>query len=179
MKRLFTIDLQDYDPRWPHSKRPTVRAIIRRGEKLAMIHKLKYDYYAFPGGGIEDGETYHDALIREVHEETGLRVIPNSIEEFGSALRLNGSRKYKNAIFEQENFYYTCTVEDTVDAQQLSEGEVEDQFTLEFVSAEDALRKNRYDDHGEETGGIWIERESRILEILIAGGLEHKKAEQA
>jgi hypothetical protein len=29
------------------------------------------------------------------------------------------------------------------------------------------LRKNRYDDHKEENGGIWIERESRILEILI------------
>ena len=57
----------------------------------------------------------------------------------------------------------------SVDAQQLNEGEVEDQFTLEFVSAEDALHKNRYGDHGEETGGVWIERESRILEILIAG----------
>jgi 8-oxo-dGTP pyrophosphatase MutT (NUDIX family) len=169
MKRLFTIDLQDYDSSWPRSQRPTVRAIIEYNGKLAMIHKLKYDYYAFPGGGIEDGESYHDALIREVHEETGLRVIPNSIKDFGSALRLNSSHKYGNTIFEQENFYYRCGVEGVVDAQQLSEGEVEDQFTLEFVSAEDALHKNRYGDHGEETGGVWIERESRILEILIAG----------
>lgn len=169
MKRLFTIDLQDYDPSWPRSQRPTVRAIIEYNGKLAMIHKLKYDYYAFPGGGIEDGESYHDALIREVHEETGLRVISNSIKDFGSALRLNSSHKYGNTIFEQENFYYRCGVEGVVDAQQLSEGEVEDQFTLEFVSAEDALHKNRYGDHGEESGGVWIERESRILEILIAG----------
>ncbi len=169
MKRLFTIDLQDYDPNWPRSQRPTVRAIIERDGKLAMIHKLKYDYYAFPGGGIEDGESYHEALIREVREETGLRVIPDSIKEFGSALRLNSSHKYGNTIFEQENFYYKCAVEDAVDAQQLSAGEAEDQFTLESVSAEDALYKNHYGDHQDETGGIWLERESRILEILIAG----------
>jgi len=169
MKRLFTIDQQDYDPSWPRSQRHTVRAIIKCGDKLAMIHKLKYDYYAFPGGGIEDGETYHEALIREVHEETGLRVVPGSIEEFGSALRLNSSHKYGNTIFEQENFYYTCTADDIIDAQQLSAGEEEDQFTLEFVYAEDALHKNRYGDHGEETGGIWIERESRVLEIYISG----------
>lgn len=169
MKRLFTIDQQDYAPNWPRSQRHTVRAIIERDGKLAMIHKLKYDYYAFPGGGIEDGESYHEALIREVHEETGLRVTPDSIAEFGSALRLNSSHKYENTIFEQENFYYKCAAEAAVDAQLLSAGEAEDQFTLEFVSAEDALHKNRSGDHGEETGGIWIERESRILEILIAG----------
>ena len=79
MKRLFTINLQDYDPNWERSKRPTVRAIIEQNGKLALIHKQQYDYYAFPGGGIEDGESYQDALIREVHEETGLRVIPESI----------------------------------------------------------------------------------------------------
>ena len=169
MKRLFTIDQQDYAPDWPRSQRHTVRAIIERDGKLGMLHKLTYDYYAFPGGGIEEGETYHEALIREVHEETGLRVIPESIREFGSALRLNSSHKYRNTIFEQENFYYMCAVEDTVDAQQLTEGEAEDQIILEFVSAEDALRQNRYGDHGEETDGIWIERESKILEIFIAG----------
>lgn len=167
MKRLFTIDLQDYAPNWERSKRPTVRAIIEHNGKLALIHKQQYDYYAFPGGGIEDGESYHDALIREVHEETGLRVIPDSIEEFGSALRLNSSHRYANTIFEQENFYYKCAVDSVVDEQQLSAGEAEEGFELEFVSAEDALHKNRYGDHKEETGGIWIERESKILEILI------------
>ena len=161
--------MEDYDPCWPRSHRHAVRAIIGHNGKFAMIHKLKYDYYAFPGGGIEDGESYHEALIREVHEETGLRVIPDSIEDFGSALRLNSSHKYGDTIFEQENLYYKCAVQDIVDAPHLSAGELEDQFVLEFVSAEDALHKNRYGDHGEETGGIWIERESRIPEILIAG----------
>ena len=168
MKRLFVIDAQDYDESWQRSKRATVRAIIECDGKLAMIHKKKRDYYAFPGGGIEDGESYQEALIREVKEETGLSVILDTIEEFGSVLRLNNSHRYENTIFEQENFYYKCKAYDFVEEQKLDEGEKEEDFVLEFISPEKALAKNRRDSHGDENGGIWIERESKILEILIA-----------
>ena len=167
MERLFVIDLKDYDENWEKSKRPTVRAIIRVDDKLAMVHNEKYDYYAFPGGGIEEGEDFHQALIREVKEEVGLMVIPETIEEFGSALRLNSSRRFEKTIFEQENFYYKCKAYDMIGEQMLDEEEAEEGFALVFVSPEEALRKNRYDDHKEDNGGIWIERESRILEILI------------
>ena len=167
MKRLFVIDLKDYDENWERSKRPTVRAIIQVDDKLAMVHNEKYDYYAFPGGGIEEGENFHQALIREVKQEVGLIVIPETIEEFGSALRRGRSHRFERTIFEQENFYYTCKAYGTIGEQTLDEEEAEEGYTLVFVSPEEALRKNRFDDHKEENGGVWIERESRILEILI------------
>ena len=49
--------------------------------------------------------------------------------------------------------------------QDLQEGE--EGFELAFVTPEEARRKIRYGDHGPENGGIWVERESIIFEMLI------------
>ena len=167
MKRLFTIDMKDYNPEWPHSTRPSARGIIELNGKLALIHNEKYDYYMFPGGGIEEGESHEEALIREVKEEAGLTVIPESIRAYGSALRLSSSRRFENTIFEQENFYYTCQVQDKIEVQQLDSYETEEGYSLVLVSLEEALQKNRYDNHGEENGTVWIERETRVIEVLL------------
>ncbi len=166
MRRLFTLDLHDYDETWRHDLRPTVRGIIEWDGKLALVHS-EGDYYGFPGGGIEDGETYEEALIREVKEETGLVVIPESIKEYGGALRLNKSTRFQETVFEQENFYYKCEVLAEVGEQNLDEEEALEGFELAFVTPEEARRKNRYDDHGENNGSIWLEKASILLEMLI------------
>lgn len=48
----------------------------RRVLLFRFIHKAGalagQDYWATPGGGVEDDETFHDAAIRELREETGL-----------------------------------------------------------------------------------------------------------
>ena len=167
MKRLFTIDLKDYNPEWPHSTRPSVRGIIFRDGKLALIHNGKFDYYMFPGGGIEEGESHEETLIREVKEESGLVVIPESIKEYGSALRLSASLSRKDTIFEQENYYYLCEAKEDVESPEYDVHEMEEQYSLVFVTLEEAIRKNRFDDHGEENGGVWIERETRVIELLL------------
>ena len=58
MKELFKIDKQNYNKGGTVGKRPSVRRIIIKDGKVAMIHSLKYDYYKLPGGGIEHGETH-------------------------------------------------------------------------------------------------------------------------
>lgn len=76
MRTLFEMDKKNYDSSGKVFYRPSVRSIIIRGGRVAMVHSLMYDYYKFPGGGIESGETRHQALIRETAEESGLCVVP-------------------------------------------------------------------------------------------------------
>lgn len=105
MKELFLMDMKNYinNPITVFS-RPSVRAVIIKDNKLAMIYSNKYDYYKFPGGGINSGETLKDALIRETREEAGLDIIFDSIKEYGHVLvKEKGNME---DLFIQDNFYY-------------------------------------------------------------------------
>jgi len=44
-------------------------------DKMVLVYSDKKGYWSLPGGGIELGETYTEALIREIHEETNMKVL--------------------------------------------------------------------------------------------------------
>ncbi len=50
-------------------KRSRSVAIIVRNEKILMekVHFFERDFYTLPGGGIEEGETPEQAVLREVN----------------------------------------------------------------------------------------------------------------
>lgn len=168
MRLLFEIDKKDYIAGGTVGRRPSVRGIIVRQGKIAMIHSLKYDYYKLPGGGIDAGETHTETLIREVHEESGLRVIPQSIRKYGLVRRIQKGRR--EDIFIQENFYYFCDAEAEADAQSLDIYEAEEEFTPEWVSPQRAIETNRRaltDTKSDPHGSMMIVRENRLLELLL------------
>ncbi len=50
-------------------------AIIVNDGKVLLMHRIKRgkEYYVLPGGGVEEGETVEQALLRETREETLLK----------------------------------------------------------------------------------------------------------
>ena len=46
--------------------------VVRDGRVL-LVHRPRYDDWAFPKGKLDPGESFEDAALREVEEETGVR----------------------------------------------------------------------------------------------------------
>lgn len=96
MRLLFKLDSKDYCETKTIRIRNSSRAIIINNQKIAMVYSSKYDYYKFPGGGIEKNESQIEALIRETEEETGLMIINETIKEYGYVHRIQRSTANKD-----------------------------------------------------------------------------------
>ena len=52
----------------------SVFVIDRNKKKILLVKHKKFNKWVQPGGHIEENETPEETAIREVYEETGLRV---------------------------------------------------------------------------------------------------------
>ncbi len=172
MRELFTMDLKNYNPNGTVGRRPSVRGIIIKNGRIAMMHSCKYDYYKLPGGGIEPGESLEETLVREVQEESGLVVKKDTIQEFGYVKRIEKGKR--EDIFIQENFYFLCEAEDELGQRNLDDYEAFEEFTLEYVTPDHAITTNEQGDHGDkvssQTFAGMLLRENKVLEFLVQEG---------
>lgn len=73
----------------------SVGAVVFRGDEILLIRRGKPPFeghWSIPGGKVEFGEALQDAIIREVHEETGVTfAISGIIDAFQSLPSINGT----------------------------------------------------------------------------------------
>ena len=170
MRLLFQMDKKDYSSCTRSFTRDSARSIIIRNGKIAMIHSQKYDYYKFPGGGIENGEDPIEAMIRETLEEAGLTVIPETIREYGCVHRIQKSDYNPSECFIQDNYYYLCDAVDGLSPQNLDDYEKQESYQLEYIEPALAIEKNRRVKES-PYNPMMFEREARVLEMLLSEGL--------
>jgi len=83
--------------------------VIVRDGRVLVVHRPRYDDWSLPKGKLRLGESWQDAALREVEEETGLRC------ELGE---LVGSTRY--GLKEVRYFRMTC------DGEPVAQNEVDE-----------------------------------------------------
>lgn len=110
-----------------------VTGLIIRSKKALLIHRFKHgeEYWVFPGGGVEEGETWEEALSREILEETGLK--------------LTGYTYLSESVENPGCIFYSCELEPGTpvlggpEAEEQSPG---NRHILEWVELEKLLEMN-------------------------------------
>ena len=105
-----------------------VAAIIKKGDRYLLAKRSKEKYmglkWEFPGGKVEQNETFKDALSREILEELNVNIeIHNKVAE----------ERYQDEEINIVLHYYLCTLIDTNIV--LSEHEA-----IEWVKKQDFLK---------------------------------------
>ena len=85
--------------------RPAVYAIIIHQNKIVLMKTKSTGKYFFPGGAIEKGEMMIDALLREVKEETGLKIKAQDFFYFKETFFYYDP---DDRAFQNYSFFYIC-----------------------------------------------------------------------
>lgn len=145
-------------------ERTAVRGVLRRGDELLLLSSRHGDY-KFPGGGVEPGESFEDALRRELQEECGydgVRVGPELVTTREEVAAIGDDYD----IFAMTSHYFDCSGGAPAGAQELEGYEADLELSPQWVTVEEALETNR----AVLAGGIgvmrWPPREIAVLEWL-------------
>jgi 8-oxo-dGTP pyrophosphatase MutT (NUDIX family) len=105
--------------------------LVTRDGRVLVVHRPKYDDWSFPKGKLEAGESWADAALREVEEETALTA------ELGDEI---GSTHYEVGGEPKEVRYFRMTA----DGEALAQNEVDE---VRWVTQEEAqaLLSHSYD----------------------------------
>lgn len=161
MKILATFDAKDYQDTTGVYEKYSVRGIIMRDGKLAMQCSSDGEY-KIPGGGPEGCESFLEALVREVREETGLLVIESEIREIGEIMEVRKDLFDRRIKYICHSLFYYCRVkEEQVDLRP-TPSEAARGYHLEWAAPEQIYNTNILIEKDP-----WIIRDTAFVKMIM------------
>ena len=146
--------------------RKATRAIVLKGEEILLLYTKRYHDYSLPGGGIDEGETNIDGLVRELKEETGAQNITN-IVEFGLYEEFRPWHKPDFDIVHMQSYCYVCSIDEKLQAPELEPHEIENGMHPIWMNIHQAIKHNEHTIDNSEKKGLSIERETFLLKRIV------------
>lgn len=141
MQTLLVLDEKNYTDDMTVFERFVVRALIEKDGLFAM-QQGKNGEYKIPGGGMDKGESIVEALAREVMEETGLVIIPETMKELGEILEVRRDIFDENTKYVAHSMHFACEVKDEIMETAMTESEKEKGFHLAWADIDTIIETN-------------------------------------
>ena len=127
-KEFIEIIGSNYVGPYEITRRACRGAVIKDG-KILLSCETKTDVWMLPGGGLEEGETEKECVVRELIEETGHIVEPT--KKVVEIVEYYGKERFISE-------YYCCDLKGITDTNP-TEGEIEEGLEPRWISIEEAL----------------------------------------
>lgn len=145
--------------------RETVKAIILKDNKI-LLNRSKLGDYSFPGGGIEALESHHEAISREIKEETGF--ICNSVGDYcGKVVMRRPDRFDISIMYELISYFYLCEISAVQGEQTLSKTEINHGLEPMWIDIEEALISTKQFHQDGKRVDYWYDQIIFILEWIV------------
>lgn len=115
--------------------RIAVRVIlINKDNEIAILHKKNKNEYKLVGGGVDEGESYEDALKRETLEESGCKI--EILRELGYV------EEFRNKMnFKQISYVYIAKVVEDTKTLHLTQKEIDEGAEICWFKPVEAFKK--------------------------------------
>ncbi len=113
--------------------RKAARAVlVNESNQVALLHVTKDGYYKLPGGGVEENESIHDALAREVYEEAGTGI--EILDELGMTI------EYREQFEQlQMSYSFLCKTRGELIEPNYTQNELDHGFRLVWKGIDEAI----------------------------------------
>lgn len=117
-----------------------VKALIINS-KNELLLGYSHNCYQFPGGHMEDGESLKETLIREIEEETGIKIEDKDYKPFMYISHMN--RNYRETGKNRNNKIYYFVVETdekpNMDNTNYTDDEIDGNYELRYIKLDKVI----------------------------------------